>query len=101
EPLAQKNCVPLLSRLCDRGFDVSLETSGAMDLAGVDARVAKILDLKTPGSGEQQRNRLENLPLLGAQDQIKFVICDRADYDWCRQMLETHRLHERNEVLFS
>ena len=101
EPLAQKRCLELLSALCDAGYQVSLETSGALDVAGVDARVARVVDLKTPGSGEQARNRLENLPLLGAQDQVKFVLCDRADYDWAVAMLREHALERRCEVLFS
>ncbi len=102
EPLAQPDCLPLLTRLCDAGFSVSLETSGAMPLEGVDPRVSKVMDLKTPGSGELERNRWENLPLLGGRDQIKFVLCDRADYDWARFKLDEHRLTERvAEVLFS
>jgi 7-carboxy-7-deazaguanine synthase len=87
EPLAQKACLPLLTALCDAGWAVSLETSGALDVAGVDPRVAKVVDLKTPGSGEVERNRFENLPLLGARDQIKFVITDRADYEWARALV--------------
>ena len=101
EPLAQKDCAEFLRRLCDEGFAVSLETSGAMDVAGVDPRVSRVLDLKTPGSGEMARNRYENLPLLTPKDQIKFVICDRADYDWARQQLSERSLAERCEVLFS
>lgn len=101
EPLAQRGCIALLRLLCDQGYQVSLETSGAMDIAAVDARVSRVMDLKTPGSGEQRRNRLENLPLLSAHDQIKFVICDRADYDWARDLLHSHALSERCEVLFS
>jgi 7-carboxy-7-deazaguanine synthase len=101
EPLAQKNCLPLLERLCDAGFDVSLETGGAIDVTPVDARVVKILDIKTPGSGESGRNRLENLALLTRRDQIKFVICDRADYEWSRDLLRRERLEQRCEVLFS
>ncbi|MBS3895299.1 7-carboxy-7-deazaguanine synthase QueE [Silanimonas sp.] len=101
EPLAQRRCLALLAALCDAGFEVSLETSGALDVAAVDARVSRVLDLKTPGSGEAQRNRLDNLPLLSAKDQVKFVLCDRADYDWARAMLADHRLAERCEVLFS
>jgi 7-carboxy-7-deazaguanine synthase len=101
EPLAQKNCLILLERLCDEGFDVSLETSGALDITLVDARVAKILDIKTPGSGESARNRFANLALLTAHDQIKFVICDRADYEWSRDLLRRERLDQRCEVLFS
>ena len=92
EPLAQKNCLPLLQKLCDAGYEVSLETSGAMSLAGVDERVVKVLDLKTPASGEMQRNDYSNIPLLGPADQVKFVICDRADYEWARFKLDEHRL---------
>lgn len=101
EPLAQKRCLVLLEKLCDAGYEVSLETSGAIDIAGVDARVSRVLDLKTPGSMEMQRNRLENLPLLTAHDQVKFVVCDRADYEWARGMLAEHGLAQRCEVLFS
>jgi 7-carboxy-7-deazaguanine synthase len=101
EPLAQKRCLALLERLCDAGYEVSLETSGALDIAGVDPRVSRVMDLKTPGSKEAHRNRLENLPLLTARDQLKFVICDRADFDWAKEMLATHALDQRCEVLFS
>ena len=101
EPLAQKRCLQLLSRLCDAGYEVSLETSGAIDIAGVDPRVSRVVDLKTPGSLEQHRNLLENIPLLGAHDQVKFVICDRADYEWSRALVEEYRLEKRCEVLFS
>jgi 7-carboxy-7-deazaguanine synthase len=101
EPLAQKNCLPLLRRLCDAGHEVSLETSGALDISDVDPRVSRVVDLKTPGSGEAARNRLENLSMLTARDQLKFVIIDRADYEWARNMLYEHRLAERCEVLFS
>ncbi|HEY2346001.1 MAG TPA: 7-carboxy-7-deazaguanine synthase QueE [Xanthomonadaceae bacterium] len=101
EPLAQKRCIDLLRRLCDAGYDVSLETSGAIDIAAVDPRVARVVDLKTPGSGEQARNRLENIPLLTTRDQVKFVVCDRADYDWAVAMLREHDLASRCEVLFS
>lgn len=101
EPLAQKRCLVLLEKLCDVGYDVSLETSGAIDIAGVDPRVSRVLDLKTPGSKEMHRNLLENIPLLTAHDQVKFVICDRADYDWARGMLAEHKLVERCDVLFS
>lgn len=101
EPLAQKNCLPLLSALCDAGYLVSLETSGALDIAGVDPRVARIVDIKTPGSGEVARNRWQNLPLLTARDELKFVLCSRADYDWAVEQLRQHRLHERCAVLFS
>ena len=101
EPLAQKRCLVLLKALCDADFEVSLETSGALDVAEVDPRVSIVLDLKTPGSGEAKRNRLANLPLLQAKDQVKFVLCDRADYDWAKAMLAEHGLAARCEVLFS
>lgn len=101
EPLAQKRCLALLEKLCDAGYEVSLETSGAIDVAGVDPRVSRVVDLKTPGSKEMHRNRLENLPLLTAHDQVKFVVCDRADYEWARGMVAEHALPERCEVLFS
>ncbi|MBP7367147.1 MAG: 7-carboxy-7-deazaguanine synthase QueE, partial [Pseudoxanthomonas sp.] len=101
EPLAQKRCLELLRQLCDAGYEVSLETSGALDIAGVDPRVSRVVDLKTPGSAEQARNRLENLPLLTARDQVKFVLCGRGDYEWARAMVAEHRLAERCEVLFS
>jgi 7-carboxy-7-deazaguanine synthase len=101
EPLAQKRCIGLLERLCDAGYAVSLETSGAIDIGPVDTRVSRVLDLKTPASGEMHRNLLENLPLLTPHDQVKFVICDRGDYEWAKQMLATHALDARCEVLFS
>ncbi|MCC6303249.1 MAG: 7-carboxy-7-deazaguanine synthase QueE [Gammaproteobacteria bacterium] len=101
EPLAQKACLALLAELCDAGYEVSLETSGALDVAAVDPRVVKVLDLKTPGSGEEARNRLENLVHLTPRDQIKFVICDRADYDWTQRAIAEHALAERCELLLS
>jgi len=101
EPLAQKNCLPLLSGLCDANYRVSLETSGAMPLADVDARVIRVVDVKTPGSGEERRNRYGDLQLLRPEEQVKFVICDRADYDWSRQKLVELKLPERCTVLFS
>lgn len=101
EPLAQKRCLALLEKLCDAGYEVSLETSGAIDIAGVDARVSRVLDLKTPGSKEMHRNLLGNLPLLTAHDQVKFVVCDRADYDWAKAMVAEHGIAARCEVLFS
>jgi 7-carboxy-7-deazaguanine synthase len=101
EPLAQKNCLALLQRLCDAGYDVSLETSGALDVCAVDARVSKVMDLKTPGSGEADKNRWDNLACITSHDQIKFVICDRADYDWAKDILRQHQLDARCEVLFS
>jgi 7-carboxy-7-deazaguanine synthase len=93
--------VPTLKALCDAGFDVSLETSGALDISEVDPRVSIVLDLKTPDSGEAKRNRLPNLPLLQAKDQVKFVLCSRADYDWAKTMVAEHALASRCEVLFS
>ncbi|ARU87829.1 7-carboxy-7-deazaguanine synthase QueE [Pseudomonas sp. M30-35] len=102
EPLAQPNCIALLERLCDAGFEVSLETSGALDVSAVDARVSKVLDLKTPGSAEVARNRYENIDLLTRNDQVKFVICSREDYDWATTKLIQYRLNERaGEVLLS
>jgi len=101
EPLAQKNCLPLLTSLCDAGYRVSLETSGAMPLAEVDARVIRVVDVKTPGSGEERRNRYDDLTLLRPDEQIKFVICDRADYEWSRAQLGTLCLKTRSQVLFS
>ena len=101
EPLAQKRCLSLLSRLCDAGYAVSLETSGALDIGGVDPRVSRVLDIKTPASGEAGRNRWENLSLLTPHDQVKFVICSRADYEWAREVLHARALHVRCDVLFS
>ncbi|UCB56202.1 MAG: 7-carboxy-7-deazaguanine synthase QueE [Thiotrichales bacterium] len=101
EPLAQKACLDLLVRLCDADYRVSLETSGALDVSDVDPRVVKVMDIKTPGSGEQQRNRLENLDAINAQDQIKFVICDEQDYRWSSRLVRQHQLDQRCEVLFS
>jgi 7-carboxy-7-deazaguanine synthase len=89
EPLAQKSCLELLVALCDAGFSVSLETSGAMDVTGVDPRVSRVVDLKTPGSGEHERNRLANLEVLTARDQLKIVVCSRADYEWARDLLRS------------
>lgn len=101
EPLAQKNCLPLLTALCDAGFDVSLETSGALDIRDVDVRVSRIVDLKAPGSGEVDRNLWRNLGMLTAHDEIKIVLADRADYDWARAVIAEHRLADRCPVLLS
>ncbi|MCZ4129048.1 7-carboxy-7-deazaguanine synthase QueE [Stutzerimonas balearica] len=102
EPLAQPNCVPLLQRLCEAGYEVSLETSGALDISATDRRVSRVLDLKTPGSGEVRRNRYENIAELTANDQVKFVICSREDYDWAVSKLIEYGLNRRaGEVLFS
>jgi 7-carboxy-7-deazaguanine synthase len=101
EPLAQPSCNALMVRLLDAGYQVSLETSGALDVAGVDRRVVKVMDLKTPSSGEMQRNCYENIQYLTDRDQVKFVIADDADYQWSKQQLEEHYLPGRCEVLFS
>lgn len=101
EPLAQPACHDLLAALCDAGYQVSLETSGALDIAAVDRRVAVVLDLKTPASGEAARNLWSNLPHLKPADQVKLVICSRADYEWAREALREHALAARCEVLFS
>ena len=102
EPLAQPNCIPLLKQLCDAGYEVSLETSGALDIASVDPRVSRVVDLKTPDSQEVTRNLYENIGLLTKQDQVKFVICSRNDYDWAVSKLIEYRLEQRaGEVLFS
>lgn len=102
EPLAQKSCWPLLSALCDAGYEVSLETSGAISLEGIDPRVIIVMDLKTPASGEMSRNLYENLALLDSKDQLKFVLCDREDYEWARFKLDEYNLPAQvGEVLFS
>ena len=101
EPLAQKNCLPLLQRLCEAGCQVSLETSGALDISATDPRVIRIVDLKTPGSGEVERKLYENMGHLQAHDQLKFVICSRADYEWAKEKIEEHDLDGRCELLFS
>ena len=101
EPLAQENCRPLLILLCDAGYDVSLETSGAQDISNIDSRVARIVDLKTPASGEADKNLYDNLQYLTTHDQVKFVICDREDYQWSKEKLVTYKLNEQCEVLFS
>ncbi len=101
EPLAQKRCHQLLKLLCDAGYSVSLETSGAIDVSRVDARVSRVVDLKTPDSGEVSRNLWANLDVLTAHDQVKFVICSRSDYEWARQQVLSHSLSKRCDVLFS
>lgn len=101
EPLAQKPCLELLRRLCDVGYEVSLETSGALDIQGVDRRVVIVMDLKTPGSGEQAKNLYDNLDHLKQSDQIKFVMCDENDYAWAKTMVVEHELARRCEILFS
>ena len=101
EPLAQKNCLPLLQALCDAGYLVSLETSGALDISATDPRVIRVMDLKTPGSGEVERNLYENIDYLQAQDQVKFVICSRGDYQWTKEKIKEYDLSGRCEILLS
>ncbi len=101
EPLVQQAVFPLMSRLCDTGYKVSVETGGMVDISPVDPRVDRVVDLKTPGSREEERNHWPNLELLGGQDQLKVVICDRADYEWFLPILKEHRLESRCEVLLS
>jgi len=101
EPLAQPNCLRLLERLCDAGLHVSLETSGAMDIAPVDTRVSRVVDVKTPGSREAARNRIGNFAALTPRDQLKFVICSREDYDWSKAFMQEHGLVDRTRILFS
>ncbi len=101
EPLAQPACHDLLEKLCDRQYEVSLETSGAMDIAAVDPRTVIVMDIKTPGSKEVAKNRYSNIDHLKQTDQIKFVICDRADYEWAKELLITKSLSHRCEILFS
>lgn len=101
EPLAQKNCIPLLKELCDAGYEVSLETSGALDVSEVDPRVIKVVDIKTPGSLEVNKNRYDNLNYVLSHDQIKFVICNREDYDWAKEILQKYQLEQRCHILFS
>lgn len=101
EPLAQPNCIALLQELCDQGYQVSLETSGARDIAEVDKRVMVVMDLKTPASGESEKNLFSNLEHLKKSDQIKFVLCCREDYDWACQMMQEYHLSERAQILFS
>ncbi len=101
EPLAQKNCLPLLSSLCDEGYQVSLETGGAIDISEVDARVMRVVDIKTPASGEVEKNRWQNLPLITQHDEIKFVLADEADYLWAKQIIQQYQLTDKCAVLFS
>ncbi|WP_438951737.1 7-carboxy-7-deazaguanine synthase QueE [Porticoccus sp.] len=102
EPLAQKSCLPLLTALCDKGYQVSLETAGALSIAEVDPRVTNVMDLKTPASGEVNRNLYENIAYLKPSDQIKFVICDRQDYEWARMKLDEFDLPGCvTDILFS
>ena len=101
EPLAQKKCLTLLRLLCDAGYSVSLETSGALDVSKVDGRVVKVLDVKTPGSGEAKKNRWTNLEYLARQDELKFVLCDEVDYQWAIETIRKHHLDHICSVLFS
>lgn len=101
EPLAQPLCHSLLTQLCDQGYEVSLETSGALNVSQVDSRVVKVVDIKTPGSLEHERNDFQNLDYLNPLDQIKFVICDEADYVWAKQIIENFQLEQRCDILFS
>ncbi len=101
EPLAQKTCLPLLTALCDAGYDVCLETSGALDITPVDPRVARIMDLKAPASGESSKNLLSNIDDLRPTDEVKIVLASRADYDWAKEMIHTHGLCARCDVVLS
>ena len=101
EPLAQKECLGLLAALCDAGYEVSLETSGALDVSAVDARVSKVVDIKTPGSGESDKNLYSNIEHLTVRDHIKFVLCSREDYLWAQEIMERYNLPVRCEILFS
>lgn len=101
EPLAQPECIPLMSALCDRGYEVSIETSGALDVSAIDPRVIKVMDLKTPDSGECEKNLEKNIEFLTSQDQIKFVIGSRKDYEWSKAKITEYQLTDRCEVLFS
>lgn len=101
EPLAQKTCLSLLSNLCDQNYAVSLETSGALDVSQVDPRVVKVMDIKTPSSGEAKKNKWKNVNYLREQDQVKFVICNQSDYVWAKNIIAEYRLIHRCEVLFS
>ena len=101
EPLAQKNCLPLLSALCDAGYQVSLETGGSLDISEVDGRVMRVVDIKTPASSEAEKNRWKNLPLLTEHDEIKFVLCDEVDYQWAKKIMQQYQLVAKCQVLFS
>lgn len=101
EPLAQKSCLLLLKNLCDQGYEVSLETSGALDIAAVDPRVVKILDIKTPDSKEEKRNLYANLDYLQPHDQVKFVLCSEADYIWAKAFITEYKLASKTHILFS
>ena len=101
EPLAQRSCGDLLKQLSDEGYQVSIETSGSIDISKVDARVSRIMDIKTPGSGEESKNKYENIQYLNQKDEVKFVLCDRDDYDWSKDIINKYKLLEKTQVLFS
>jgi len=101
EPLAQKNCAGLLQALCDAGYEVSLETGGGLDIGSVDARVKRVVDIKTPASGESEKNIWDNLALLTRHDEVKFVLCDEMDYQWAKQIMRQYQLGSKCPVLFS
>jgi 7-carboxy-7-deazaguanine synthase len=101
EPLAQRSCCDLLKQLCDTGYQVSIETSGSIDISQVDTRVVRVMDIKTPASGEESKNKYENIQHLMQKDEVKFVLCDRADYDWAKAVLEQYHLLDKTQVLFS
>ena len=101
EPLAQKSCIPLVETLCDAGYSVSVETSGALSIAALDRRATRVVDIKTPGSGEEKKNDYDNIALLSEQDQVKFVICHRQDYEWTKKVLAQYDMASRCEVLLS
>jgi len=101
EPLAQRSCGDLLEQLCDAGYSVSVETSGSIDISVVDSRVHRIMDIKTPGSGEQSKNKYDNIQYLTQQDEVKFVLCSREDYDWAKDIIQQYSLLDKSQVLFS
>ncbi|VAW60808.1 7-carboxy-7-deazaguanine synthase [hydrothermal vent metagenome] len=101
EPLAQRSCGDLLTQLCDAGYRVSIETSGSLDISAVDSRVSRIMDIKTPGSGEESKNKYENIAHLTQHDEVKFVLCNRADYDWSKDIINQYQLLQKTQVLFS
>jgi len=101
EPLAQRGCGDLLRQLCDEGYQVSLETSGSIDISQVDPRVSRIMDIKTPGSGEESKNKYENIQYLTPKDEVKFVLCNRDDYDWSKGIIKQYQLLDKSQVLFS
>lgn len=101
EPLAQRCCGDLLKQLCDAGYQVSIETSGSLDISQIDSRVSRIMDIKTPASGEESKNKYENIQQLTQADEVKFVLCNRDDYDWSKNILNKYQLLEKTQVLFS